>query len=216
MTDNSTPPSGDRPARHCVVYAHPRRDSFCGKILETYTEQVEAVGQAVLVRDLYQLAFNPVLGDVERPGPNVAIARDVEAELDILARSEALVLIYPIWFGLPPAILKGYVDRVLGANYSYHDFRAQTGQPVLAHKPLVSFSTSGHPWSWLDEQGQVLSLREIFDVYLWRGFGMRQSEHVMIDSVVPNMSKAYIDEQLARVRDTAKRTCGMLEDVLIG
>lgn len=82
----------------------------------------------------------------------------------------------------------------------------------MAQKPLVSFSTSGTPLAWLDEQGQILSLREIFDVYLWRGFGTRQSEHVMIDNVVPNMSNEYTSQQLGRVQDTAACTCAMLRD----
>jgi NAD(P)H dehydrogenase (quinone) len=83
---------------------------------------------------------------------------------------------------------------------------------MLVGKPLLSFTTSGASKPWLNEQGQVLSLREIFDVYLWRGFGMKQSEHVMIDCVVPNMSQAYASEQLERVRATAVRTCSTLAD----
>jgi len=109
-------------------------------------------------------------------------------------------------------MLKGYVDRVLGAGYSFRDMVGQVGQHALKGKPLLSFSTSGTSHPWLDTQGQEVSLREIFDVYLWRGFAMKQSEHIMIDNVVPNISAHYAAEQLERVRQTAERTCAMLAD----
>ena len=123
----------------------------------------------VIVRDLYAIDFDPVLKADERPdAPHWSPSGDVAVELEFLRQADILVLVYPIWYGLPPAILKGYVDRVLGANYSFHRFRDQAGQASLVGKPLLSFSTSGTPLAWLHERSQVLALREIFDVYLWR------------------------------------------------
>lgn len=200
-----------RPIRHLVICANPSPDSFGHAIVAAYTQAAAECHQEVVVRDLYALGFDPVLKAAERPlHGEWSAAPDVAAELDLLAASDILVLVYPIWFALPPAILIGYVDRVLGAGYSFRDLHDQVGQPMLRGKPLLSFSTSGTSKPWLNEQGQPVSLREIFDVYLWRGFGMKQSEHVMIDSVVPNMSQAYAAEQLERVRATALRSCAML------
>jgi NAD(P)H dehydrogenase (quinone) len=211
-TSDVTPNAG-KTARfqHLLVHANPSSDSFGRAIVDAYADTVRSCGQDVVVRDLYAMKFDPVLQAHERPGSDHwAPAPDVAPELDLVNAADILVLVYPIWFGLPPAILKGYVDRVLGANYSFREFTSQAGRPGLAGKPLLSFSTSGAPLSWLNEQGQALSLREIFDVYLWRGFCMKQSEHVMIESVVPNMSPAYAAEQLQRVRDVATRTCSNL------
>ncbi len=197
--------------RHHLVFAHPERGSFNGQIVDAYVETVERCGQEVEVRDLYAMGFDPVLREEERPlhGDGV-LSPDVASELELLTGADTLVLVYPIWFALPPAMLKGYVDRVLGARYSFRDVVAQTGHPALKGKPLLSFSTSGAPLPWLHERGQVLSLREIFDVYLWQGFGMQQSEHIMVDNVVPDMSAAYAEQQLARVRATAERLCAKL------
>lgn len=205
-----------RPSTHLVVSANPSPGSFDNAIAETYMSVARDHGHRVVVRDLYALGFDPVLKLEERPGHIDWQPRpDVVVELDYVRAADVIVLVYPIWYGFPPAMLKGYVDRVLGAGYSYRDFHDQKGQSPLVGKPLVSFSTSGLPLSWLGEKGQVLSLREIFDVYLWRGFAMKQSEHVMIDSVVPNISTAYVREQLDRVRHTAARTCALLDDALI-
>ncbi|MFE8107697.1 flavodoxin family protein [Sphingomonas melonis] len=201
---------------HLIVCANPTPGSFANAIVDTYIATVREHGHRFMVRDLYAIGFDPVLKTDERPGlPGWAPRADVVQELEHVRSADVIVLVYPIWYGLPPAILKGYVDRVLGSGYSFHDVYDQKGQPPLAGKPLVSFSTSGLPLSWLSEKGQVLSLREIFDVYLWRGFGMKQSDHVMIENVVPNMSTAYATAQLDRVRETASRTCAMLDDVFV-
>ncbi len=199
--------TGPAPIRHLLVYANPAPESFNQAIVETYVAEVAAHGQEAIVRDLYAMKFDPVLKAEERPlHGNCVQATEVTQELALIATADILVLVYPIWFGLPPAILKGYVDRVLGAGYSFRDVHDQTGQAAVRGKRLLSFSTSGTSLPWLDERGQVLSLREIWDIYLWRGFGMKQSEHIMIDSVVPNISSAYAAEQLERVRITAERT----------
>ncbi|QNG43458.1 NADPH-dependent FMN reductase family protein [Sphingobium yanoikuyae] len=108
------------------------------------------------------------------------------------------------------ATLKGYVERVLGANYSFRDLQGAVGQPPVQGKPLVSFSTSGAPLPWLEQQEQVHSLKAIFDVYLWRGLAMSRAEHFRIDAVVPDMDAAYAAEQLDRVRRAAQNCCDML------
>lgn len=196
---------------HLVVLANPAPESFDHAIVDAYAEVAERLGHAVVVRDLYAIGFDPLLRASERPAETAwTAAPDVAIELEHLHRSDILVLVYPIWFGLPPAILKGYVERVLGAGYTFRDLQAAAGQPSVAGKPLLSFSTSGASLPWLDEQGQVLSLKEIFDVYLWRGLGMSQAEHVRIDSIVPNMSAGYAEEQLGRVRQVAEKACAML------
>lgn len=202
--------------RHLVVSAFPSPTGFGHSLVSAYSDVVQQAGQAVAVRDLYALDFDPVLRSQERPACGEwAASADVDVELAELGRSDILVLAYPIWFGLPPAMLKGYVDRVLGANYSYKKLGDRSGQAVVKGKPLLSFSTSAMPLSWLDEQGQVTALRQLLDVYLWRGFGMARSEHVMLDGIVPNISRTHADACLDRVRQTATRTCARLAGVPI-
>lgn len=206
-----TSPSETPAIRHHLVFAHPDRASFDGQIVDAYVETATRLGQEVIVRDLYAMGFDPILRDEERPlHGNGDVSPDVAEELKLLSAAHIVVLVYPIWFALPPAMLKGYVDRVLGSGYSFRDVQARAGHPALKGKPLLSFSTSGTSLPWLHEQGQVQSLREIFDAYLWQGFGMQQAEHIRIDSVVPGMSEQYAGEQLARVEATAERTCAKL------
>jgi NAD(P)H dehydrogenase (quinone) len=201
--------------RHLVIVANPSVDSFDHAIVETYRDAVRAQGQDVVVRDLYAIGFDPVLKLAERPGDIDQVpAEDVATELAFLHASDIVVLVYPIWYGLPPAILKGYVDRVLGANHSFGKVAAGEVQPSVAGKALLSFSTSGMPRSWLHAREQDDSLRQLFDVYLWRAFGMKQSEHVMIDAVTSSMTPQHVAALLKRVCTTADRTCAVLAGVL--
>lgn len=197
--------------RHLLVLANPSPGSFDHAIANAYADEVERHHQVANVRDLYALGFDPVLKADERPTePGWVPSPDVGIELEQLGSCDILVLVYPIWFGLPPAMLKGYVERVLGAGHTFRDLQAQTGQPALAGTPLLSFTTSGASLPWLEEQGQVLSLGEIFDAYFRRGLGMCQAEHVRIVCVVPDMDPAYASRQLERVRRTAEQTCATL------
>jgi len=199
--------------RHLLVLANPVGDSFDHALAGAYEEVARSYRQEVVIRDLNALRFDPVLKAEERPGSAAsAVAADVEAEIAEIAASDAIVLVYPIWFGGPPAILKGYVDRVFGAGYTFRQFREGVGQPHLKGKLLVSITTSGTSIPWLGEQGQVISLRQGFDIYLERGFGMDGSEHVSIDNVVPNLSPRYAAEQLERVRALAQQICAKLFD----
>ena len=209
--ESTTRGRADTGFNHLVILANPAADGFDHAIATAYSQEVERLHKSVHVRDLYALGFDPVLRADERPTePGWSPSPDVAAELELVRRCDIVVFIYPIWFGLPPAMLKGYVERVLGAGYSFRDLQVAAGQPPVAGKPLLSFSTSGASLPWLDEQGQVLSLKDIFDVYLWRGLGMSQADHVRIDSVVPGMNAAYAAEQLERVRAAAEKACANL------
>ena len=112
--------------KHAVIFCHPRRNSFTGAVADAYRAAIEEIGHEVCLRDLYRMGFDPVLKDEERPGePGFHLHADVAEELRILSGARVFVLIYPIWFGTPPAMLKGYVERVFGSGFSHRDMREQ-------------------------------------------------------------------------------------------
>src|SRR5579871_4090132 len=94
------------PPRHVVVLAHPGAASYSGLVADAYCDAVRACGQEAIVRDLYALGFDPVLKDHERPGTgDFHLSPEVEAELDAIRGSDVFVLVHPIWFGMPPAMM---------------------------------------------------------------------------------------------------------------
>src|SRR3546814_17125900 len=63
---------------------------------------------------------------------------DVAEEVRLISGASVFVLIYPIWFGTPPAMLKGYVERVLGTGFSYRDVRENQENALLTGAHLLS------------------------------------------------------------------------------
>lgn len=190
------------PIRHLVVLSHPVAGSFNHQIAETYCETVRECGQEVVLRDLYALRFDPVLEYVGQ----VPELRSLDDFIEV-RRCDVLTFVYPIWFGLPPAMIKGYVDRVLGAGFKPEVGKLRADSPFLRGKRMLSITTSASTEAWLAEQGQLISLREGFDQYLATIFGLARAERVHIDSIVPELNADYAREQLERVREAARAVC---------
>lgn len=195
--------------RHAVILAHPDENSFNAAVARTWCEAARACGHEAELRDLYRLGFNPVLKATEQPRPDLyAMSNDVAAELAVIASADIFVLIYPVWFGAPPAILKGYVDRVLGSGFSYGAIRERAHHQFMSGKQLVSISTSGNSLQWLDEQGAWTSLRSVFGDYLVKAFSMAGSDHLHLANIVDNMTERHVQEELYRVTELARTICG--------
>ncbi|WP_432544655.1 NAD(P)H-dependent oxidoreductase [Kineococcus sp. SYSU DK002] len=131
------------------VLAHPVASSLNGRL---FREGVRALSahREVATSDLHAQGFDPVLrprdlgleedpADGARPG-NLAellgeahaqgrTPPDVAREQEKLARAELLVLQFPLWWYGPPAILKGWVDRVLTAGFAFGDLDPDLGVP---------------------------------------------------------------------------------------
>ncbi len=201
----------DAQPRHVVVLAHPAQHSFNASVAETYCEAVRGCGQEVLVRDLYAMDFDPILRDAERPRRHAGhLSPDVRAELDLIGGADIYTLIYPIWFAMPPAMMKGYIDRVLGAGVTAADVQDRAGNSVLSGRRMLSITSSGAREIWLDEQAQVESLRNVFGRYLFHAFAMRSCEHLHLGGIVEGFPKRFVDQTLQDVHERARKVCAML------
>lgn len=199
---------------HAVILAHPDAESFNAAAAQTYCDAVRAVGHEAVLRDLYRLGFDPVLKPCEQPRPDrFAMSNDVAAELAAIERADAFVLVYPIWFGAPPAMLKGYIDRVLGAGFSYGAIRERSRHRFMGGKQLLSITTSGNSIQWLDEQGAWISMRTVFGDYLAQSFSMAGSEHLHLSNIVERMSERHVEEELFCVAEAAREMCPRLAAV---
>ncbi|WP_198351216.1 NAD(P)H-dependent oxidoreductase [Flavisphingomonas formosensis] len=203
----SNQPCSYRP-RHVVVLAHPSPDSFNGLVADAYCDAVRHCGQEAIVRDLYALGFDPVLKEHERPGSSsFSLSEDVLAEQDAIRGSDVFVMVYPIWFGLPPAILKGYIDRVLGAGITVEEVRNRTSVGLMKNHRLVSITSSGASKSWLNDQDQLESLRNVLGRYLCHAFSMTYYEDLHFGEVVQGLEQKFIDQNLALVDKRARGIC---------
>ncbi len=201
-------PSSFYQPRHVVVLAHPSRQSFNGLIADTYCKAIAAQGQEAIVRDLYTIGFDPVLKDAERPSRKASsLSPDVAAERDAIHSSDVFVFVYPIWFGMPPAILKGYIDRVLGAGVTPEDLQAASGPSLLRDRLLVNITTSGASNHWLNQQKQSEALHTLLGTYLVNGFGMRGFKELHLGETTEGLPQDFIDALVGRVEDFAAEIC---------
>src|SRR5215472_4037761 len=191
--------------RHAVILAHPDRQSFNAAVAGAYVEAVESLSHAAELRDLYALGFDPRLPVRElpwrrdyEPGP------DVVAERVALSAADVFVFVYPLWFNTPPAMLKGYVERVLGMGFGYAPSAPGT-RPLLEDKRLVSVSTSGAPEAWVDQTGALSRLRAGFDDYLGAVCGLRVIEHLNLGGVTPGIRADAAEAMLDQVRALVRR-----------
>jgi NAD(P)H dehydrogenase (quinone) len=195
-------------ARHVVVLAHPDPRSFNATIANTYCQTVRECGQEAILRDLYAIGFDPVLKDSERPGTQrFALSRDVQDELAVIDGGDVFAIVYPIWFGMPPAMMKGYIDRVLGAGVTHREIQDRAGQGVLRNKRIVSITTSGTREVWLDEQAQIESLKNVLGRYLSKAFGAKSVEHLQFGGITEGFAARFIDQNLQDVKDRARKVC---------
>ena len=101
--------------RVLVLYAHPVETSFVAALHAVVVETLTKGGHAIDDCDLYAEGFDPVMSRQERLDyHDTAINRRLVGEHAArLQAAEALVLVHPVWNYGFPAILKGYIDRVL-------------------------------------------------------------------------------------------------------
>lgn len=200
-----------RKGQHAVILCHPDLDSFNHAIANAYRDAVRAAGQAVVLRDLYAMGFDPVLKSAEQPtSEGFAQSADVLAELDVIQGSDVFVLIYPIWFGTPPAMMKGYIERVLASGVKPLEVRNQAPTTLLGGKRLLSLTTSAMNNIWLNEQGQEIGLRSVLDNYMVHAFGMHSQEHKRFDHVTSDLTQRFADQNFCEVVAQAQRTCGQI------
>lgn len=183
--------------KHVIIVGHPDPSSFTFAMAQRYADTVSALGHSHVTRDLYRLHFDPCLKLSELSDrPNWSIAPDVEAEREIIRDADVFAFIYPLWFNAPPAIVKGYIDRVFGAGFGYSQLRAGGQEPLLVGRQLISITASRSSTAWLNEQGAWESLRNLFDSCLGRVCGMHVRPHIHFDSIVPGLKKRWVDTNL--------------------
>jgi putative NADPH-quinone reductase len=96
-----------------VVFTHPAAGSFSASVRDRTVAALRAAGHDVDLLDLYREGFDPHVSESEWSGGRPAVDDPVLSDhIGRLRAAEAIVLAYPTWFGGPPAMLKGWLDRV--------------------------------------------------------------------------------------------------------
>lgn len=129
-----------------VVVAHPNPASFNKNgIVETVVAALKEKKHEIVVRDLYELNFNPVLSGADFGAiASGIVPADIQTEQDHISWATNIVLIYPVWWIGRPAIMQGYFDRILGFNFAFTVDENGARGLLKTEKALV-INTAGTP-----------------------------------------------------------------------
>ncbi len=131
-----------------VVLAHPDPSSFNHALAAAAVQAAREQGHAVVLHDLYGERFDPVLPAAELPR-GAPLAPWLRRHCEELAAADGIVIVHPNWWGQPPAILTGWIDRVVrpGVAYAFVDGDQGEGVPVglLRARTAVVLNTSNTP-----------------------------------------------------------------------
>jgi len=128
-----------------VILAHPDPNSYNHAIARTVVEQLENNGHSVLFHDLYGENFDPLLPGKEIPN-DASLPRIIRGHCQEINEADGIIIIHPNWWGQPPAILKGWIDRVIRPGIAYEFLEGDSGGGVpkgLLHaRTAIVFNTS--------------------------------------------------------------------------
>ena len=143
-----------------IVHAHPEPQSFTAALRDQAADTFRAQGHEVQVSDLYAMGWNPVASAEDfnhRENPEYlvyaleqrlgvksgSIAPDIQQELDKLLWADLLVLNFPIFWFSAPAMLKGWIDRVLVSGVCYGGNRFYDQGGLAGKRALVTVTIGG-------------------------------------------------------------------------
>lgn len=131
-----------------IILAHPHKGSFNHAIADAAAKILQANGHEVAFHDLYEEKFDPVLPDTEMPR-DTWLCGPVDRHCSEIRKADGIIIVHPNWWGQPPAILKGWIDRVVrpGVAYEFKEGDGGEGVPVglLKAKAALVFNTSNTP-----------------------------------------------------------------------
>jgi len=167
--------------KHLIIYAHPNPESLNSYLKQTLAEHLWDTGHEVVIRDLYQLNFSPVLSLEDMQGQRMGkVAKDVKQEQEYISWAEHITFIYPIWWTGMPAIMKGYIDRVFSYGFAYrYDQGVQKG--LLTGKQTTIVNTHGKSKAEYEDIGMDKALSLTSDKGIFTYCGLEINQHFFFE-----------------------------------
>jgi NAD(P)H dehydrogenase (quinone) len=131
-----------------IILAHPNAGSFNHVIANAAADALRQNRHGVILHDLCQEQFPPLLSAAELQ-PNAKLDPAIAHHCKEIANADGIIIVHPNWWGMPPAILKGWIDRVLRPEVAYRFVEGDQGEGVpcglLKAKAAIVFNTANTP-----------------------------------------------------------------------
>ncbi|MCY1528535.1 Glutathione-regulated potassium-efflux system ancillary protein KefF [compost metagenome] len=145
-----------------IVQAHNEPQSFNAAMKNLAVEELRAQGHCVDVSDLYEMKWNPVASAADfgkranseyltyaleqrHNHSQQTLAPDIQGELDKLLKADLVIFNFPIYWFSMPAIMKGWIDRVLVSGVCYGGKRFYDQGGLVGKKAMLAITVGGQP-----------------------------------------------------------------------
>lgn len=131
-----------------LLLGHPDKTSFNGHLADAYEQAARAAGHEVRRQNLGDMTFDPILWEGYKSVQT--LEPDLELAKDNITWCTHWVIVYPVWWGAVPALLKGFLDRALHPNFAfkYHE-KGPFWDKLLKGRSARLITTSDGPWIYL-------------------------------------------------------------------
>ena len=166
-----------------ILFAHPKHESMNGRIYSAIEQGCKDSKRDYTTIDLYQDGFSPALTaeELDQYYNGVAIDPIVKKYQKILAKTDRLVVIFPIWFNEYPAILKGFFDRICLPNFAFEYTEGGIKPKLTNIKSSQVLTTSNAPTEVLQHSGNIIEIQ--FIGHVLKGIGIASNEWVNFGSI---------------------------------
>lgn len=196
-----------------VILAHPDSGSFNHAIADAVVTALTEADIQVNFHDLYREGFEPQL-PTEEIARDVPLPESIAAHCREIGEANLIVIIHPNWWGQPPAILKGWVDRVIRPGVAYEFLEGDSGEGVP-----VGLLRATHALVFNTSNTGAAREQEVFGDPLetiWKNciFGLCGVDevHRKTFSIVVTSSAVQRQAWLAEISRLVKQTCSGLSE----
>lgn len=164
--------------KHLIIYVNPEEESFSNEIKQYVVNFSKDKGNEVVIRDLYEIGFNPILSKEDlRLEKEKKVQEDAKVEQDYIDWSDFITFIFPIWWQVP-AMMKGYFDRVFSYGYAY-EMKDSTPTGLLPSKKVLRYNPMGTPRDIYEKNGLRKAYEKTIDSAIINSSGLK-----VVDSIL--------------------------------
>ena len=183
-----------------VMIGHQKQGSFCHAIAATAIDELKAARHEVVYHDLYAEHFDPLLPH-EEISRNAPVDPVVEQHCREVTAADGYIVVHPNWWAMPPAILKGWLDRVLRQGVAYQ-FGPGGVEPLLRGRRAVVLTTSNTP---RDDERRLFGdpLENLWKACVFNLVGVEDFYRRNFESIImstPEQRQAWLGEVRSIVR----------------
>lgn len=139
-----------------IVFNHPYEGSYCNSLLDSVKKGLEMASHSIDLIHLDKENFNPVMSaqDLKAFRDKKPVDRQVIGYQERLKNADHLIFIFPIWWELMPALMKGFIDKVIfpGLAYDYVNSSNTRMKPLLNNikgvTVITTMNTPGFIYRW--------------------------------------------------------------------